>query len=255
MRSTLRDKLLSLAVLAALAVHPLAPRGAALAVHAATLTSVVLALFTYRASQAAVAVRSLAAMGACLAVAMELPVLPWQAVMLVALAAFFALGRAFPTLQPSPTWRAKGAAPLGWTALVGGVTPVALFGWVFLFRPDLRDVVQAYIPDLPLPVLVVGAVGFAVINATLEELVWRGVLQDRLEPVFGVAAAVVLQAASFGIQHYKGIPRGAVGVLLAGSWALMLGILRRHTRGMLAPILAHVVADAVIAIIVLTYAR
>jgi hypothetical protein len=81
------------------------------------------------------------------------------------------------------------------------------------------------------------------------------VLQDRLEPIFGVAAAIALQAASFGIQHYRGVPRGVVGVLLAGSWAAMLGMLRHHARGMLAAIVAHVVADSVIAIIVLTYAR
>lgn len=255
MRSSTLDKLLSLAVLVALTVHPLAPPSATIARHVATAVSVVLAIVVGRAPKVAVAVRSLAAMGACLAVALEIPILPWQAVMLVALVAFFSLGRAFPTLRPSPTWRTKGSVPLGWTALVGGVTPIALFGWLFLFEPDLHDVVRAYVPDLPLAILVLAAIAFAVVNATLEELIWRGVLQDRLEPVFGAAAAIALQAASFGIQHYRGVPRGAVGVLLAGSWAAMLGMLRHRTRGMLAPVLAHVVADSVIAIIVLTYAR
>lgn len=30
------------------------------------------------------------------------------------------------------------------------------------------------------------------------------------------------EAVSFGLQHAHGFPRGAAGVLLAGTWALML---------------------------------
>ncbi|MBN9166016.1 MAG: CPBP family intramembrane metalloprotease [Myxococcales bacterium] len=80
---------------------------------------------------------------------------------------------------------------------------------------------------------------------------WRGILQDRLVPLFGVGGAIVLQAASFGLQHAWGFPRGPVGVVLAGGWAVMLGLLRRHSGGLLSPILAHVVADATIAVLVL----
>ena len=67
---------------------------------------------------------------------------------------------------------------------------------------------------------------------------WRGILQDRLVPLFG-------------LQHAWGFPRGPVGVVLAGGWAVMLGLLRRHSGGLLSPILAHVVADATIAVLVL----
>jgi membrane protease YdiL (CAAX protease family) len=175
--------------------------------------------------------------------------------MLIAVVAFLALARAVPSLRPSASWRARGRVPIGWTALVGGVTPVALGSWVFLFRPDLSDVVGSYVPDFSLPILIVGAIGFAAVNATLEEVIWRGVMQDRLEPLFGARAAVALQAVSFGVQHFHGVPRGVVGVVLAGTWAAMLGVLRLHTRGLLAPIVAHVVADGVIATIVLVEAR
>jgi membrane protease YdiL (CAAX protease family) len=105
------------------------------------------------------------------------------------------------------------------------------------------------------PILLVGGVGFAAINATLEETIYRGLLQDRLEPVFGGLGAVALQAVSFGLQHAHGVPRGFLGVVLTGSWAVMLGLLRRHARGLLAPILAHFVADMVVASIVVLYAR
>ncbi len=174
----------------------------------------------------------------------------------IALAVFLLFARVAPGfLRSSPRWWAPGHVPLRWTALVGGVTPIALVGWVVLFHPNLRDVVGAYVPDLPLPVLIAGAVGFALVNAALEELIWRGVLQDRLDPLFGAAGAIAISSISFGVQHLHGVPRGAIGVLLAGSWAVMLAALRKHARGMLAPFLSHVVADATIAVIILTLAR
>jgi uncharacterized protein len=197
--------------------------------------------------------RALAALVACLLVALRIPA-PWQVVMGIALAAFVLLARVAPRFAPPPRWWAPGRVPPGWTALVGGVTPVALVGWVVLFHPNLRDVVRNYVPDLPLPVLIAGGAGFALVNAALEELLWRGVFQDRLEPLFGGGGAIAISSISFGVQHMHGVPRGAIGVLLAGTWAVMLGTLRRHTRGMLAPFLSHVIADATIAVIILTIA-
>jgi membrane protease YdiL (CAAX protease family) len=249
------DRLFSLVAIGLAAVQPLAPLGTPRLVYlAAALASLTLALAARRASAP---VRGLTAMLACLVGAMQIPLpdfpFAWQATLLLALLAYAAAGRFCPALRPSPSWRARGRFAWGWTALVGGVTPIALTAWLLLFRPDLRDV--ARFPDFPLLVLIVGGAGFAVVNATLEEAIWRGVLQDRLESVFPAAAAVALQAISFGLQHMHGVPRGPAGVLLAGSCAVMLGLLRRHTRGMLAPVAAHVVADTTIAAIVIFYVR
>lgn len=180
---------------------------------------------------------------------------PWQLVMLVALAALLGLGRWSPRFALDPAWRARGRVRVGWTVLVGGVTPVALGAWFVLFRPDVKDIFARYIPDVPFVVLVLGGVVFAIVNATLEELIWRGVFQNRLEAAFGPGLAIVIQAISFAIQHAWGFPRGVVGVLLAGTWALMLGALRRSSGGLLGPILAHVVADATIAVILLGVAH
>ncbi len=82
-------------------------------------------------------------------------------------------------------------------------------------------------------------------------MIWRGVLQPALADAGGVAFAVVIQAASFGLHHAHGFPRGPIGVGLVFVWALMLGALRHRSRGVLAPLLAHLVADAVIAGIVI----
>lgn len=238
--------LLALAVLAVQAV--LGPKASSIAHWATVASSVLVAIGAARTASAPVA--SLACLIACIAIATRTGA-PWQLAMALALGSFAALARYVPRLRPPPGWHARGSVPRAWTLLVGGVTPFALVGWFVALRPDLRDVVDGYVPELPLPILVIGGVGFAVINAMLEELLWRGILQDRLVPLFGVGGAIVLQAASFGLQHAWGFPRGPVGVVLAGGWAVMLGLLRRHSGGLLSPILAHVVADATIAVLVL----
>lgn len=189
-------------------------------------------------------VRPATTLVALLAVAVAGP-WPWQVSMAVALGVWALLHPK--AWAPRAPW---GRLAPGWTAVVGGVTPIALLGWLALFHPDLSGV-RAAVPAAPFAVLVLGGVGFAVINAVLEELVFRGVLQSSLEPAFGAGGAIVVQAVSFGVEHARGIPRGAVGVLLAGTWALMLGALRRRSGGLLAPVVAHVVADATIAVIVL----
>ena len=69
-----------------------------------------------------------------------------------------------------------------------------------------------------------------------------------LTTLFSARTAVLAQAVSFAVAHAHGFPRGVAGVTLAAIWAVMLGAL-------LAPTLAHVVADATIAAIVLFWLR
>jgi membrane protease YdiL (CAAX protease family) len=249
-----RDGAVAIVALLGLAAHPvLGPHAPALAHWAVCAGSVAIVAASWRTGDAA---RSVAAMTAALGVATQLPIL-WQPAMLVALAAFVVLGRVVPAFRPPGAWRARGTLPLGWTLLVGGVTPFALGAWMVLFHPDLHAVRAANVPELglPLPVIAAGGVVFAFVNAALEELLWRGVLQDRLAALFGDGAAVGLQAASFGVQHLWGVPRGIAGVVLAGVWAVMLGLLRRRSGGLLAPFAAHVVADATIAVIVIGFVK
>jgi len=170
----------------------------------------------------------------------------------------FAIGALAVASRYRPNWGApvveRGRLLLGGTLLCAIVTPLALVGWVALLRPDVSNVVEA-IPDYPVAALLSAGVGFALVNALLEEWIWRGVFQARLTRLFGPTAGVALQAASFGIAHAWGFPRGVVGVLLVGVWAVMLGVLRHHARGLLAVVVAHVVADATIAAIVLFWLR
>ncbi|UJR78794.1 CPBP family intramembrane glutamic endopeptidase [Sandaracinus amylolyticus] len=244
-----RDRALAIASLIAFGAQAvLAPTDLALV---PVVASLVIALGAMRTAPATRAITSLVAV---LAVVSWTGIL-WQPAMAIALGAFALLARSLPRLAPGPTWRARGEVPWLATLVVGGVTPIALVLWLVVMQPDLGDVLRTYVPDeTPLALMIAGGVVFAIVNAALEELIWRGVLQDRLEALVGPVAAIVLQALSFGVAHAHGVPRGVVGVVLAGTWAVMLGALRRHARGLVAPVIAHVIADATIATIVLVLA-
>ena len=126
------------------------------------------------------------------------------------------------------------------------VTAAALVAWQRLVDGRLPpDYVEAA-AGRPLWLLLVGGVGFSLVNAAVEEAVFRGVLQTALERVDGPVVAVVVQAAAFGLLHVVGVPAGAVGAVMAGTWGLLLGVMRWRTRGILAPYVAHVAADATI---------
>jgi uncharacterized protein len=67
--------------------------------------------------------------------------------------------------------------------------------------------------------------------------------------------AIAVQAFTFGMAHLYGFPRGIIGVLLAGTWGILLGMLRIRLRGLLAPFLAHVMADLTIAFLMIFWFR
>jgi len=92
-----------------------------------------------------------------------------------------------------------------------------------------------------------GGLGFAAVNATVEEMVFRGVLLEGLEAVLGATTpAIILQAIPFGLFHVRGIPHGATGMALAAVYGVLLGFIRRQSQGLLAPIATHFFADIVI---------
>jgi membrane protease YdiL (CAAX protease family) len=98
-------------------------------------------------------------------------------------------------------------------------------------------------PMLLIPV----GLGFALVNAAIEESVYRGILMQGLDAALGLSnIPVILQAISFGLLHLNGIPCGWCGIVMATVYGLMLGLLKRRAQGMLAPFVAHVFADVVI---------
>ena len=121
-------------------------------------------------------------------------------------------------------------------------------------QPDLGDLVATFVPDWPLWLLVPGAVVFSVVNAALEEAAYRGVVQQSLERALGPGAtALILQAAAFAALHYRaGFPRGVAGIGLTFIYGLVLGVIRRHSRGLMAPVVIHVLTDLAIVAIILS---
>jgi uncharacterized protein len=97
----------------------------------------------------------------------------------------------------------------------------------------------------PGPLAAVG-VAFAMLNAVIEEVLYRGVILHHLRCAMGVWPAVGLQAIAFGMLHLHSYPYGPVGVGLAAIYGVLLGLVRVHTGGLLACWIAHFCADVVI---------
>jgi len=116
--------------------------------------------------------------------------------------------------------------------------------------------VEAYVPDRPLGLLVAGGLIFSMVNAAVEEGAYRGVISHALDSSLGPGfAALLLQAIAFGAIHIRGFPRGWFGVGLACIYGLLMGVIRRRAGGMFAPWIIHVFTDVVIAGILVFLAR
>jgi hypothetical protein len=138
------------------------------------------------------------------------------------------------TLSQVTTLKPKDAAVSGATLLV----------WYFTVRPDLADLVQTFIPDWPLWLLVPAALVFSLANAAVEEAAYGGVVLGALATARITAPAVlILQAVAFAALHFRaGVPRGHVGFGLTFVYGLLLGELRRRAGGLAAPFIAHLFA-------------
>jgi membrane protease YdiL (CAAX protease family) len=80
-----------------------------------------------------------------------------------------------------------------------------------------------------------------------EELVWRGFVQSALQRRFGARSALLLAAALYAVAH---APVGSVLlVVVAFACGLVWSALRAATAGLVAPLLAHLVWDAVVLLI------
>ena len=126
------------------------------------------------------------------------------------------------------------------------VTAAALVAWQRLFDGRLPPEYVKAAAGRPFWLLVLGGAAFSLVNAAVEEAIFRGVLQTALERVSGPVIAVVVQAVAFGLLHVVGVPTGLTGAIMAGTWGLLLGVMRWRTRGVLAPYLAHIAADVTI---------
>jgi CAAX protease family protein len=175
----------------------------------------------------------------------------------VAFAIALLLARPFPVLRPLmdlPTGSFDRKV-LWSTAAVVALAAGAIAAWAAVVGPaGYSEGTRLAIQQARIhPFWVVAPLGalFAAANAAAEEVFFRGAFMAGLTEVAGLAIALAIQAASFGLLHLAGFPSGWVGVALAAAYGTMLGLLRIQSRGLMAPWVAHSLADlAIISVIV-----
>ena len=164
-----------------------------------------------------------------------------------------------PALRGSVGWLRSGKFDATSWSLVAGtiVIPIiALMLWVRFLSPDLGRY-SNMVPQFPLWMIALYAVANATFNAALEETIWRGVMLEALDSALGPGIwALLIQAVSFGAAHYRsGFPNGIIGAAMAAIFGIMLGIIRRKSKGILACWLAHAAVDAAIFIMIVHFIR
>jgi membrane protease YdiL (CAAX protease family) len=132
---------------------------------------------------------------------------------------------------------------------LGLISAIALAAWAIFIKKDLSQF-KAFIPRAPLGLLALYGLVFPAFNALFEEFMARAVLYDGFERILHHSVGIILsQAVVFAFWHYNGFPGGPIGVAMVFAWSVVLGYLRLRSRGMLAPLLAHYLADFAIVII------
>lgn len=86
---------------------------------------------------------------------------------------------------------------------------------------------------------------WAIANATCEEVASRGMWMHEFtrRGKLSFLHANLLQAVSFGVWHFHGIPSGWIGVGLTFVYGLAMGFMLEYGGGLLLPIVAHSIAD------------
>jgi membrane protease YdiL (CAAX protease family) len=248
------DALLVVSVTLLFTAAPLVPPNAAIG--AASGTAVLAVLAWYKRCRAAAPFSTFCVI--CLGLALS-GVLYFQVVLALGLLCYAGVVRGVPWLRGTATWARWGSfdATVCFLSVAAWLlAAAALLSWYLLLHPNIADIVAAFVPALPLGLLIAGGLIFSMVNAAVEEGAYRGVILHALDRSLGPGfAALLLQALAFGAIHIRGFPRGWLGVGLACIYGLLMGVIRRRAGGMFAPWIAHVFTDVVIAGIVVFLAR
>jgi len=106
--------------------------------------------------------------------------------------------------------------------------------------------------EVPLEVMVLVGIGWALLNSVSEEFIYRGLLYTRLKDSAGVRTALLAQALIFGIaHHWTKVPLGIPGMAMSFLFALALGWLVKRTGSLMAAIFVHFWVDLALFTVVL----
>jgi uncharacterized protein len=182
------------------------------------------------------------------------PVIPlfqvWPFTILGPLVIYGAAVLAIPRLRHSIGWIRRGTIDTKVTILIiaaVSVSSLSLVGWIVWMKPDIQPYL-ALMPELPFWVYPFAGLGFAVVNAAMEEIVFRGILMEAVDSAIGAGyGSVCIQAVPFAALHYiAGFPNGIPGFVMVLFYGVTLGAIRHISKGMLAPLVTHLAADITI---------
>jgi uncharacterized protein len=171
---------------------------------------------------------------------------PWY--LLLPLLIYGGVVIAVPALRRTAPWPAVGRVggwPLVYSLVLTLGASAALVAFDVFARPDVSELAER----LPVRTLwhpLLAGVVFSIVNAILEELLFRGVLWEAVAREWNAGTALAVSATVFGLGHLHGYPPGVLGAVLAGLYGLALGVLRWWTGGLALPVACHICADATI---------
>jgi membrane protease YdiL (CAAX protease family) len=180
--------------------------------------------------------------------ALMLPPLGWPWYMLLPLVAYAGIVLVVPPLRrtaPPISAGRLGGAPLAYAAVLSVATTAVLVGFHVWARPDVTELATR-LPLTAFGNVVLAGVCFSVLNAALEEVIFRCVLWEAVAETWSGGVALVVTAILFGFGHLGGYPPGPLGAALAGVYGLTLGTLRWWSGGLGLAFGCHVCADATI---------
>lgn len=138
-------------------------------------------------------------------------------------------------------------AAVAGVSLVSAAALIAWAGWSdnLGIAVKMAQGVRHYPKPLTLMVLIPC---FAALNALMEEIVFRGVLQTALSEFFHSPHLIIaMQASAFAAFHFAiGFPNGWSGYGMTLLYGSALGYLKQWTDGLFAPWLCHLMADLTI---------
>ncbi len=138
------------------------------------------------------------------------PLPPLSFLYIIPIAVYAAVVLIVPPIRRETGWLKWGAVTprlIAGSLVVVVLSSAALILWYRIVQPDITAFTR-FIPQWPLPLLLLGGLGFAILNGVVEEVIFRGIVWD------GVAALVpaplvllIVQALFFGAGALLGGPQ------------------------------------------------
>ncbi|CAM3727539.1 CPBP family intramembrane glutamic endopeptidase [Cytobacillus oceanisediminis] len=140
-----------------------------------------------------------------------------------------------------PSWDARIYFPFIWRGFhslsTKGFLIIALIMNSVILAPAILSADIPFVTDL-----FVFLIGFSVVNAFMEELLWRGILLTRMADLAGEKAAVIFSGISFGFSHLM-LGYSLAVCLLFAIGGVFYGAITVKSGSMIPAILWHAVIN------------